>query len=88
MKNITLKALVVLAGVFSAAGAFAESHTLTANVPFAFSVANKVLPAGHYEVEQVNNQQVPGGVLVRNIDHPEYAVLTLGSDGPWQGEPN
>ena len=77
MRNFTLKALILLAGVFSAASAFAQSRVITANVPFAFSVENKVLPAGRYDIKQVGGQQFPSTVLIRNHDHPEYAVLTV-----------
>ena len=84
MKSIALKSLVVLAGVFSAAGALAQSNVVIANVPFAFSVENKVLPAGRYEVQQISSQQVPDGILIRNIDRPNYAALALVSEGPSQ----
>ena len=88
MKTITLKALVIVAGVLSAAGAFAQNHALTANVPFAFSVDNQVLPAGRYEIQTISNEQIPGGVIVRNIDHPRYTVLVLASNGQSQALPN
>ena len=84
MKNITLKSLVVLAGVFSAAGALAQGNAVTANVPFAFSVQNKMLPAGHYQVEQIGSQDDPDGILLRNIDHPNYAALAMVAEGPLQ----
>jgi hypothetical protein len=77
MKNVTLKTLVVLAGVFSAAGVFAQSKVVQADVPFAFSVENKVLPAGHYEISEIDTQMVPMGVLVRNVDHPSYGITAL-----------
>ncbi|HTD15527.1 MAG TPA: hypothetical protein VK673_10125 [Chthoniobacterales bacterium] len=87
MKNITLKALIVLAGVLSAAGAFAQEKIIESNVPFAFSVGNKVLPAGRYEIKHLDSVQIPGGVLIRNVDHPEYAAITFGSAGSWTAMP-
>ena len=84
MKNITLKALIVLAGVLPAAGALAQESPLRAKVPFAFSVDNKVLPAGRYEVQQVSNQLVPGEVLVRNLDRPKYSAMILADQGSWE----
>ena len=88
MKNITLKALIVLAGVLSAAGAFAQEKIIESNVPFAFSVGNKVLPAGRYEIKQFGSEQAPAGVLVRNIDYPNYGAVALVSVDPSQGMPN
>jgi hypothetical protein len=88
MKNITLKALIALAGVFSAASALAQSEPLIANVPFAFSVDSKVLPAGRYEVQQVSDQQLPGGILVRNIDQPQYSAMTLADEDSWENMPS
>ena len=87
MKSIALKSSVVLAAALSAAGAFAQSNAVTANVPFAFSIHNKVLPAGRYYVEGITSGQMPEGILVRNIDHPEYAVLELTSSSSVQPLP-
>ena len=87
MKN-ALRVFVALAGVFSAASVFAQSEPVVASVPFAFSVDNKVLPAGRYEVQQINDQQVPGGILVRNIDQPQYSAMVLGDEGAWEQTPS
>jgi hypothetical protein len=88
MKSITLKALVILAGVFSAASALAQSGPVIADVPFAFGVDNTVLPAGRYELQRVSDQQIPGGILVRNIDQPRYSAMTLGAEGSWEQTPS
>ena len=77
MKKVTWMVLLVLAGALSAASAFAEDQPVIANVPFAFSVGNKVLPAGRYEVTSVGNDRITGGVLIRNVDQPRYAALTF-----------
>src|ERR1700739_3206877 len=83
MKNFTLKALIAFAGVLSAASAFAQSRPLIADVPFAFSVDSRALPAGRYEIQAVSDQDLPGGILVRNLDHPQYSVVTLADEGAW-----
>jgi hypothetical protein len=83
MKSIALKSLVILAGAISAASALAQDNVVTANVPFAFSVQNTVLPAGRYQIEQTIDRQIPDGVIIRNIDNPNHAVLALVSEGPF-----
>ena len=88
VKNITLKVVVVLAGIFSAAAAFSQDRVIDANVPFAFSVGNKVFPAGRYQIKPVGGFQAPAGILIRNIDHPNYGAIALISIDPSQGLPN
>ncbi len=36
---------------------------------------------------QVNDQQLPGGILVRNLDQPQYAAITLADEGAWANMP-
>ena len=45
----TIAALVTAAAV-TAAGAMAQSHAVQATMPFDFTVGNKTLPAGNYEI--------------------------------------
>ena len=89
MKKVTMAALMVLVGVLSATAtsALAEGDQVRAKVPFAFAVDGKVLPAGHYEIQQVSNQQIPGGLLVRNIDEPRYSVTVIATQA-WEALPN
>jgi hypothetical protein len=52
--------------VLAAAATFAQSGpTLTANIPFDFSVANRTLPAGEYTVK---GGATAGTIVVRNDD--------------------
>lgn len=88
MKKITMSALMVLAGALSVTSALAQGDEVRANVPFAFALDNKVMPAGHYEIAQVSDQQLPGGLLVRNIDQPRYSVMVIGSEGACHARPN
>ncbi len=72
MKRFRVITLLILAGFCTAGIAKAQNHEIRANVPFDFTVANKHLPAGHY---QLFTQ--PGGTLViRNADQ-QIAVLTM-----------
>jgi hypothetical protein len=50
MRNKSFATLGTLA-LLTAASAFGQ-HRLWADIPFEFSLANKVMPAGHYDVTQ------------------------------------
>jgi hypothetical protein len=72
MKRITAIALLAIANLALAGTSFAQSNGVQSNVPFDFTVGNKVLPAGTY---QVTTQ--PGGyIVIKNHDKP-IAMLTL-----------
>jgi hypothetical protein len=59
-----------------------------AYVPFEFSVDTKVLPASNYVFDSESTATADNHVLlVRNIDHPQYAAVTLGDDGSWKQAP-
>ena len=52
---IVMAMFVLVGSMAVAAQAQSSGHTqLIANIPFAFSVGNKTLPAGEYTVVQVN----------------------------------
>jgi hypothetical protein len=54
MKKQVLAVVVALvASVVLSERCFAQPHVLAANIPFAFQVGNKWLPAGKYEIESV-----------------------------------
>ncbi len=61
MKREFMKALVLSLAVVSlvfasaVATAYAQTHRLVANVPFAFEVGGKTLPAGKYAATRINN---------------------------------
>lgn len=63
-RNIAI-ALFGLASLVAASGAFAQSGSTQANVPFAFSVSNTVLPAGHY---QIAGNNYGASILIRNVE--------------------
>jgi hypothetical protein len=85
MKKITVTALISLAGFLTAGSAVAQTaHEIRVSVPFAFAVDNKVLPAGDYRIDSETSPISANEVLIQNVDHPRFAVLVRGSDGPWE----
>ena len=64
MKRITATALFTLAALVTAGGAMAQGRAVRATVPFDFSVGDKLLPAGDYEITK-NSASV---IEVRNRD--------------------
>ncbi len=85
MKKITVTALLTLAGFLTAGSALAQTgHETRVNVPFAFVVGNKVLPAGNYHIESVTSPTSANEVLIQDVDHPRFAVIVRGTDGSWQ----
>lgn len=73
-RNIAI-ALLGLAGLVAASGAFAQDVGAQANVPFAFSVNNSTLPPGRYRI--TNNSH--SSLLIRRIDQPRIEILTITS---------
>jgi hypothetical protein len=69
-RNIAI-ALVGLASLLTTGGAFAQ-NTAQGYVPFAFSVSNTTVPAGHYRIA-VNSAQ---SLIIRNLDEQKLAVFT------------
>ena len=72
MKRITAIALLAIANLAMAGTSFAQTEGVQANVPFDFTVANKLLPAGTYTVIR----QSTGLIEIRNHDKP-IAVLSI-----------
>jgi hypothetical protein len=60
-----------LTAVLTIANANAQSATMSADIPFAYSVAGKILPAGKYSVDINSN----GVILVRSYEHAASAML-------------
>src|ERR1700733_15182081 len=72
MKRITAIALLAIANFAMAGMSFAQSNGVKANVPFDFTVADKLLPAGTYTMIREST----GLIEIRNHDKP-IAVLTV-----------
>lgn len=69
MKRFTAIAILTL-GFLVAGNAVAQQQQVRANVPFSFTVGNKILPPGAYSITAVSD----GGIVIRNLDR-HFAVL-------------
>ena len=50
MKRIAAISLILAAGFLTAGSALAQTNKAVANIPFAFSLHGRTLPAGHYTI--------------------------------------
>jgi hypothetical protein len=88
MKKTAVAAILAVAGFLSAGSALADStHEIRVNIPFAFAVGKKVLPAGNYRIDSVTSPASANEVLIQDVDHPRFAILVRGTDGPWEALP-
>ena len=71
-RNIAI-ALVGLAGLITTGGAFAQNNSAQGYVPFAFSVSNTTLPAGHYSVTA--EETIPSVLFFRSADGLHTAIV-------------
>lgn len=76
---ITMIALLVVAGLSSAKAQTQPSVQLKANIPFAFSVGNKTLPAGEYSARCINPSSDMKVLQLRSSDGHEGALIRTGS---------
>jgi hypothetical protein len=58
MKRITKFSLFALAGILGTGAAFAQAHSVQANVPFDFTVGSRHLPAGTYRLNSLRDDLV------------------------------
>jgi hypothetical protein len=77
MKRITAIALVAIANFAMAGTSFAQSTGVQANVPFDFTVGNKLLPAGTYTIKEQSDHVI----VIKNHDKPIAAVSLVNGDG-------
>ena len=82
MKRITAIALLVIANFAMAGTSFAQSKVVRANVPFDFTVGDKLLPAGTYTIKETSDHLI----MIRNHDKP-IAVISL-VNGDSRNSPN
>jgi hypothetical protein len=76
---ITILSLVVMSLLLNATGAYAQSYA-KANVPFAFNIGAKQLPAGTYEIKVLS--QSPNLIMIRNPETTAAALSIARSEGP------
>jgi hypothetical protein len=79
MKYKLLIAFSVFVAVAGTSPARAQVvHTIVADIPFSFTVKNKVMPAGEYTVKRVSSDK-PGVMEIRSSDGHERAVFLVRS---------
>jgi hypothetical protein len=76
---ISILSLVVMSLLLNATGAYAQSYA-KANVPFAFNVGAKQLPAGTYEIKSLS--QSPNLIMIRNYETMAGALSIARREGP------
>ena len=77
MKRITAIALLAIANFAMAGTSFAQSNGVRANVPFDFTVGDKLLPAGTYIIKAQSDHVI----VIKNHDKPIAALsLVNGAD--------
>ena len=76
---ITMLSLVVMSLLLNATGAYAQSYA-KADVPFAFNVGAKQLPAGTYEIRVLG--QSANEIMIRNTETAAAAVSIARNEGP------
>jgi hypothetical protein len=76
---ITILSLVVMSLLLNATGAYAQSYA-KADVPFAFNVGAKQLPAGTYEIGVLS--QSPNEIMIRNTETTAAALSIARTESP------
>jgi hypothetical protein len=76
MNRNTVTALFTLAALVTAGGAMAQGRAVRATVPFDFTVGDKLLPAGSYEITEPSN----GIIEVQNRDKHVAMLATTTYD--------
>jgi hypothetical protein len=76
---ITILSLVVMSLMLNATGAYAQSYT-KADVPFAFSVGAKQLPAGTYEIRVLS--QSSNLIKIQNTEATAAALSIARTEDP------
>jgi hypothetical protein len=71
--------LVVMSAMFNVASAYAQSFA-KADVPFAFNVGQKQLPAGTYEVKVEG--RASDTIMIRNMETGESALSVAAYENP------
>jgi len=76
---ITILSVVVMSLLLNATSVYAQSYA-KANVPFAFNVGAKQLPAGTYEIRVLS--QSPNEIMIRNTETTAAALSIARTEGP------
>ena len=76
---ITILSVVVMSLLLNATSVYAQSYA-KAQVPFAFNVGAKQLPAGTYEIGVLS--QSPNEIMIRNTETTAAALSIARTEGP------
>jgi hypothetical protein len=76
---ITMIALITVAGLSTARAQMSGDPLLVANIPFAFSVGEKTLPAGEYTVRCTNRDSSMKILQLRSKDGRDSALIQTNS---------
>jgi hypothetical protein len=76
MKRINAIALLAIANFAMAGTSFAQSNGVRANVPFDFTVGDKLLPAGTYTIKEQSDHVI----VIKNHDKPISTVSLVYGD--------
>jgi hypothetical protein len=76
MNRIKAIALFAIANFAMAGISFAQSNGVRANVPFDFTVGDKLLPAGTYTIKEQSDHVI----LIKNHDKPIAAISLVNGD--------
>jgi hypothetical protein len=78
MNRIATLAFFAIANFALAGSSYAQSNGVQATVPFDFTVQNKLLPAGTYQLKQEHGSHV---IQIRNRDKGVAALTIVDQDG-------
>lgn len=77
MKRSTAIAILAIANLALAGTSFAQSNGVKANVPFDFTVGNKLLPSGTYTIKNESSQMI----VIQSHDKPISVLSLVTADG-------
>ena len=78
MKHFAAVTLILAAGFLTAGSALAQTNKTVANIPFAFNLNGRTLPAGHYTLSTEVN--APNVLMVEDRDDAVH-ILTIALPG-------
>ena len=90
MTNFTKNLMIAAAALVLSASVVSAQTVLTADIPFAFQISGKVLPAGTYRVANTSNSGLPI-FLLRNSEGQSAVVMPVAANDPakaWKSDRN
>jgi len=78
MKRIAAVSLILAAGFLTAGSALAQERGIEANIPFAFSLNGRTLPAGHYTI--ASDSKTPEVLMIEDRNDSVH-IMTLTMPG-------